>query len=213
MSRYAIIADYGGVLADHHQEPAESELARILEVDIVRCRMLLSEHSEQGRKFREDALTEAEFWIEVASLAGLPCGKVPSYSVLSRLWAETYKLNSQVLEMLLQYRSIAAIGVLTNIDRARSRYLTEVIEIDKLVDIYLPSFRFRATKYSPVFWREADDMLRASCPGATIIYIDDRLQHVRSCEDIVGWTGLVYKGLPRLRAALDRLAMYGLRPL
>ncbi|HEY9605543.1 MAG TPA: hypothetical protein V6C85_28325, partial [Allocoleopsis sp.] len=61
-----LLVDYGGVLGDHHQEPAESELAAALQVSVEQSRILLSENSEQGRAFRENKITETEFWNRVA---------------------------------------------------------------------------------------------------------------------------------------------------
>lgn len=190
-----IMADYGGVLADHHQQPAESELAGLLGIDIPKCRAFLSERSEQGRRFREDGITETEFWDRVALLAGISETLRPADAVLSRLWAETYRLNAEVFKILLSYRPTAAIGILTNVDPARSRYLTDVIRVNNLVDIYIPSFAYRATKYSPDLWKKANMAVRRRYPQATVIYVDDRPQHIASCE-ICGWRGILYEGPP-----------------
>lgn len=200
MTSRMLLVDYGGVMGAHHQEPAESQLAGLLGVDVSRCRELISERSEHGRLFREDKITEAEFWNRVARLAGL--SKRSSDEVLSRLWSETYRLDEQVVSLLQTIRRHAPVGVLTNIDRVRSQYLIEVVGIERLADIFLPSYRFRSTKPAADIWRAADETIRAKFGPVEITYVDDRTGHIMACQS-AGWQGLLYENPRQLAEALN----------
>jgi FMN phosphatase YigB (HAD superfamily) len=201
-----LLADYGGVLGKHHLEPAQSTLATLLNVTVPALRQLLSERSPQGRAFREDRLTEREFWEDVVAKTG---GRQPLaedlVDRLSLLWAQTYELDRDVLAVFNRTRSHATLGVLTNIDRARSKYLENTVGILKLVDIYLPSYRFRATKPSEELWRRADSHLR-ECLGAdvAVTYVDDRETHVQACS-VVGWRGILFEDITTLEGQLISL--------
>ena len=197
-----VLMDYGGVLGDHHQDPAESTLASILGVDKQRCRSLLSERSEQGAAFREDVISEQHFWSVVFGLAGLERRYGPPDAILSRLWAETYSLNKEVLAILQAIRRRVPVGVLTNIDRARSDYLVNVVGLLPHIDIYLPSFRFKAIKPKEALWRSADADIKAAFGEDTaVLYIDDRTTHVRACA-VVGWEGVLYQNVPHIAEEL-----------
>lgn len=146
---HLLLIDYGGVLGRHHLEPAESTLAAMLHVSVPVSRQLLSKRSPQGKAFREDEISEVEFWTRV--ITQTPVEQALDEQLVARLsdlWAETYSLDPLVLTICQRARYKAKVGVLTNIDRARSRYLEKVVRINDLVDVYLPSYRFRATKPS-----------------------------------------------------------------
>ncbi len=198
-----VITDYGGVLGDHHQDPAELMLASILGVDRDVCRSLLTERSEQGAAFREDRISEEIFWARVYELAGKERRDGPPDVTLSRLWAETYKLNQRVLWVLERLRARARLGVLSNIDPARSGYLVNIVGLLAHIDIYLPSYQFGAIKPKEALWRAADARVR-SCFGhdVKVLYIDDRPEHVSACRQ-VGWEGVRYRGVASLVAELS----------
>lgn len=196
MKRNVLIVDYGGVLGDHHQEPAESLLGEALGVNRATARRLVSEKSPQGRAFREDRLTEKEFWDRVAKLAGLGRQRPPDKE-LSQLWAETYEVNSDIVRVLQEVRAKYPVGVLTNIDRARSRYLVEHVGIYDYIDLYLPSYRFGAIKPDSKLWLAVRKEVEEECGGATVFYVDDRETHVEGCGAI-GWHGILYENTTQL---------------
>lgn len=197
-----LVVDYGGVLGNHHQDPAERTLASFLQVDRESCRRLLSEKSAQGAAFREDGISETEFWDRVFDLAGGSVKKRPANAVLSRLWSETYELNLDILGVLRAVRQTTPVGVLTNIDRARSAYLVGVVGILAEVDIYLPSYQFHAIKPKVEFWEGAAAVLRDKFgEDVRVVYVDDREEHVRTCE-AVGWEGIAYRSVDELRLGL-----------
>ena len=178
-------------------------MSALLGVTVPECRKLLSERSEQGRAFREDRITEREFWDEVFRLAGQPTGSRPADGLLSRLWAETYKLNTAVAELLRRVRERASVGVITNIDRARSKYLEDVIGINGLVDVYLPSCRFGITKGQPGFWDVMTSEVRRALGRGILTYVDDRSEHVAAAI-AAGWAGIRFTGLASLEDELTR---------
>lgn len=201
--RSIVVADYGGVLGRHHQDPAESDLAAILGVSRSRCRELLSERSVQGEAFREGRISEDEFWECVFRLAGGDERARPPSARLSRLWAETYALDEEVLRLLLSLRPRCLLGVLTNIDSCRSAYLVEHVRLPERLDVYLPSYRFGAVKPKAQLWRSADATIRSAFGSdVEVVYIDDRAVHVQACS-LVGWRGFQCGGLEEVRAALQ----------
>lgn len=203
-SKTLVLTDYGGVLADHHCDPAESALASLLSVDRQRARELLSEKSEHGAAFREGRISENDFWGRVIALADTPVGSCPASSVLSALWAETYAVNLDILELLKAVRQKAPIGILTNIDYARSTYLKEKVGILKEVDAYFPSYRFQAIKPAPRLWKAVDTIARERFgDDVRIVYVDDRESHVKASREI-GWDSIVYHSLEMLRNDLAR---------
>lgn len=197
-----LLTDYGGVLSDHHQEPAESTLANLLGVSIVDCRKLLSEKSVQGCAVREHRVSENEFWHSVMSLAGCPENETRLQpEKLTRLWAETYRLNRNVLGLFTEVRSATPIGVLTNIDLGRSRYLTKVVGINSLVDLFLPSYKFGAIKPKAKLWICATEQAHIRFGDVEITYVDDRGEHVAACQTY-GWIGVQFVNIDQLRDEL-----------
>jgi|GEM_PF-3303932 len=200
-----LIVDYGGVLGEHHQLSAESELARLFRTDIQTIRGLLSEKSEHGCAVRESRITETEFWNRVADLSGIPLNSRPKDSVLSTLWAKTYKIDEKVYSVLSRFRGKVPLGVLTNIDKARSEYLINEVGICSKVDFYFPSYRFGAIKPKPQIWRCVTDELQSNFDCTVeIIYVDDRQSHVKAAGSF-GWKGIVYENAIKLEQALDKL--------
>lgn len=197
-----LLVDYGGVLGNHHLDEAEVELAKLLGVDRKSCCELIGEHSDQGVAFREDRITETEFWDRVMKSAHGHTKPRPSDALLSRLWAETYSLDPDVLSILKSARTRGRTGVLTNIDRARSAYLEQEVGILDFVDIYIPSYRCGAIKPKNALWERATQLVQRQFGGATeVVYVDDRLEHVEACVRF-GWKGIVYRGLESLRSDL-----------
>ncbi|MGA7740280.1 MAG: hypothetical protein WBP56_03045 [Polyangia bacterium] len=193
-----VVMDYGGVLGDDHQEPAERELASAIGVSRETCCALTSENSAQGAAFREDRVSEGQFWDWVFDLAGGDVQKRPPNEVLTRMWSETYAVNEGVLEILRAVRGRCPVGVLTNIDRGRSAYLVEKVGLLSEVDIYMPSYRYGAVKPKAELWEAANaDIRRRFGKSARVLYIDDRGKHVGACA-MIGWEGLLYVGVEAL---------------
>lgn len=201
MTTTVILVDYGGVLANHYQDPAEATLSALLGADRATMRALLSEKSNHGRAFREARIDEAEFWKEVIRCLGKMRTECPEDAVLSRLWAETYRLDEQVLLLLNNARRVCRTGILSNIDEARSRYLTTVLNIEERIDIYLPSYRLGVTKPSPLVFARATSLVGERFGKSRILYVDDREEHVAAAA-AAGWDGIVFSGLEGLRKAL-----------
>lgn len=198
-----LISDYGGVLGRHYVEPASSALAGALGVSVEESRELVSERSEQGQAVREDAIDEVEFWTIVAAKAHSRISVTHQVATdLSTLWAKTYLLDTDVLRTLQRVRPEAVLGLLTNIDRARSAFLEDVVGINALVDVYLPSFHFRAIKPHIELWTRVDRHLKERYGhDAAITYVDDRQSHVNACS-AVGWRGILFEHCEALAVQL-----------
>lgn len=193
MQKFVVLVDYGGVLGDDHLEPASSELARALGVDISESRAMLSERSWLGRAFRMGQLTETEFWDAICESVGYTSSSRPADAVLTKLWAQTYMLNTAVLAILKRVRQQHSTGILTNIDHARSDYLVEVVGVLKLVDFYFPTYRFGAVKPDSRLFSLVDEEIVERELNARIIYVDDRDQHVEAAR-LHGWSAFRFCG-------------------
>lgn len=197
-----LVVDYGGVLGDHHQREKEEELASLLDVSIDKCCKLISEKSVQGAKVREDKLSEEEFWETVFHIAGTRTTEELSYSELTRLWAETYKFNNEVYNLLARVRQKHPIGVLTNIDRGRSRYLIDEVGLLSKIDIYLPSYSLKAIKPKIELWQQAtEEIVNKFGRNIEITYIDDRQTHIDACSRF-GWNGILFDNTDHLETQL-----------
>lgn len=208
-----VIMDYGGVLGLHYQDPAENKLSSILAVTREELRALITEQSPQGEAFREDRISEEEFWTTVFKIAGRDRSQGPSDAMLSRLWSQTYAIDKEVLSILSALRNFGPVGILTNIDRSRSTYLTEKVCILDYIDIYLPSYRFGAVKTKPFLWETAHAEIQLYFgKNASVLYIDDRQRHVDACAQ-VGWVGLKYYDVNLLKENLSTLGLLDQRAL
>jgi FMN phosphatase YigB (HAD superfamily) len=207
-----LLVDYGGVIAEHHCDPAESNLATLLGVDRERSRELLSERSNQGAAFREGRISEREFWDRVLLLAGKSLADRPDDSVLSTLWAQTYRVKRDAIELIQRVRQIAPVGILTNIDCARSAYIESVVEISKYIDIYFPSYLYHAIKPASELWKSVDASARRKFGrDLRIIYVDDRERHVQASRE-AGWDSIMYHGINTLQRELACRGLFCERP-
>ncbi len=207
MQESVLIVDYGGVLSDHHQLEAESALAEIFDVDISKIRTLLGENSEHGAAVREGRIDENIFWNTVTTLTGIRKCSRPSNDILSKLWAKTYKFNLSVYSLLARVRNKHPIGILTNIDCARSNYLVNEVDILSKVDFYFPSYKYGSLKPKPEIWQSVTDELKNRISqDVEIIYFDDRERHVTAAKKY-GWNAIEFKCLSQFEYELIKLEM------
>lgn len=202
-----VLFDYGGVVGDHHQDPAEGLLSSLLGVDKEKCRRLLSERSSLGREFRSNQITENEFWDGIASMAGIDtaAGRPPN-ALLSTLWSQTYSLNREVVSIMQDVRARSPVGLLTNVDRARSSYLIEQVRIMDYIDIFIPSWQIGDTKPGQNVWLAAQEIVMRHYTSCNrIVYVDDRTEHVAAAASVVGWRSLLYEGVEKLRSDMVKL--------
>jgi len=181
--------DYGGVVGFDHVDPAERDLMKIFKASREEINSLLSEKSEQGRLFREGLISEKVFWDIVAKRKKVKPAVTPRK--LTQLWMNTYENNIEILELIAKVRQKKClVGILTNIDVARSRLLSVKIDIKNNFDFYLPSFRFNCSKDSSELWFKINSMLKEE-KISDVFYCDDRIEHVNSANN-VGWIGVRY---------------------
>ena len=198
-----LLFDYGGVLGHDHLEEAERKLAQIMNVSVDEMNRRLSEKSFYGRAFRENKMTEYDFWEKVGGDA------LEQYqpNELTQMWMDTYSLNREFYEFCGSLRLSSWVGVLTNIDIARSNLLKIILNVDNSFDFYFPSYEFGFSKDAPELWHKIDEAVRQRLSDIMIIYIDDRKEHVSSAQRI-NWKGILYKNLPDLKMELESIINY-----
>lgn len=186
-----VALDYGGVVGDHHIEESESRLAQLFGVDVPTLCEMLSERSHLGASVRRGDMSVSDFWSAQARSRGMS-GIPASVAELSRMWAETYRLNMAFKEGIIALRGRALTAIVTNIDEGRSSYLVDVVHILDFVDYLWPSCGLRHTKSEPEMWSLVSR--RAREQGATeMLYVDDRRQHVDSAR-AAGFDGIFHEG-------------------
>ncbi len=193
-----IIVDYGGVLAHHYCEPYQSFFAKLLNVSMEESKQLISEKSEQGKLFRIDKISMTEFWDWVIDLSKNEKGKTVDYDILQRMWAKTYILDNRILELLLliKNRKSIKLGLFTNTDRERYKYMSDTYSLNKHFDIMICSFQNKLIKPS----KESFINLISECNVTNpqnILFIDDREKTVNTAIEN-GITGLVYESYEQL---------------
>lgn len=193
-----LLLDYGGVLGYDHLKKQEELLACTIGLSQTELNNRTSEKSEIGKSFRENKVTEMEFWRTVAKNDSID---EEFASVLTAMWMDTYSLNVPMMNFLQELRKEIKIGVLTNIDVGRSRLLEKILDINSNLDYYFPSYIFGFSKDSVQLWDLVNEKLSKD---KDIIYVDDRVEHVLSAEKI-GWKGIQYCNLPQLKKQLNLL--------
>lgn len=193
-----LLLDYGGVLGYDHLKKQEELLACTIGLSQTELNNRTSEKSEIGKSFRENKVTETEFWRTVAQNDSID---EEFASVLTAMWMDTYSLNVTMMNFLQVLRKEIKIGVLTNIDVGRSRLLEEILDINSNLDYYFPSYIFGYSKDSVQLWDLVNEKLSKD---NDIIYVDDRVEHVLSAEKI-GWKGIQYCNLAQLKNQINML--------
>ena len=198
MSRIILLLDYGGVLGYDHLIEQEEKLALTLGMTQFEMNKRLSEKSDIGKAFRENKVTEVDFWSTIT-----PHQKVDeSYArILTKMWMDTYQLNDSMMDYLQKLRKSIKVGVLTNIDIGRSRLLERIIDINNHLDYYFPSYIFGYSKDTPQLWSIINQQFKND---DIIIYIDDRIEHVLSSEKL-GWKGIQYFNFEQMKKQLQIL--------
>lgn len=201
MAKKILLLDYGGVLGYDHLIEQEDLLAKTVGLTRTELNNRTSEKSVVGRDFRENKVTEAEFWRIVSQNSTID----ESFAhILTGMWMETYSLNNSMMNYLQQLRPKIKIGILTNIDTGRSQLLEKILDINNNFDYYFPSYIFGFSKDTAQLWDLVNKKLAKDNGSADIIYVDDRAEHVLSAERI-GWKGIRYYNLEQLKKQLGLL--------
>lgn len=201
MENRVLLLDFGGVLGYHHLSAQEEMLANAVGLTRAELNNRISEKSVVGKAFRENKVTEVEFWRTVSQSNVIDeC----SAHMLTSMWMDTHSLNSSLMNYLQQLRRKIKVGILTNIDIGRSRLLEKILDIDDNLDYYFPSYLFGFSKDTVQLWELVNKELIKDNKSVEVIYVDDRTEHVLSAERI-GWTGIRYHDFEQLKKQLDLL--------
>jgi FMN phosphatase YigB (HAD superfamily) len=198
MTNKILLLDYGGVLGYDHLKNQEDLLAHTIGLSQAELDNRTSEKSDIGKAFRENKITEIEFWRKVTQNTSI---NRHFSGTLTKMWMDTYCLNDSMMKFLQELRKDVKVGVLTNIDIGRSRLLEKILDINKNLDYYFPSYAFGYSKDSNQLWNLVNEKLPENY---NIIYVDDRIEHVLSAEK-VGWKGIHYNNFQQLKKQLNLL--------
>lgn len=199
--KHVLLVDYGGVLGFDHIIKNEEKLAKRLCMTRAELNKRTSEKSPDGRLYRENKLSEVDFWKRVAPKIEISNSLASEFT---SMWMDTYSLNTEMMSFLQTLRCEMRVGILTNIDEGRSRLLRSIVDVEKNLDYYFPSYQFGYSKDSPWLWK----LLKEELKEYEVVYVDDRAEHVQSAL-AVGWRGIRYYNLELLKqqigSTFDRL--------
>ena len=199
MGENVILLDYGGVLGYDHLIENEVLLGSKMGITPDELNERTSEKSKIGRAFRENRVSELEFWRNVSLNDFLTESMAHDFT---KMWMDTYSLNKDMMSYLQSLRKCSIkVGVLTNIDIARSRLLEGILDIERNLDYYYPSYKYGFSKDSIQLWRLIKDELSDI---KRVVYVDDRTEHIQSAKD-VGWIGVQYTTLSDLSNQIDTI--------
>lgn len=194
-----IMLDNGGVLSDHYCDPAHSMLAACLGVDQEVLKKLLSESSEHGAAYRTNKISREDFWGQVLSLAGV--NEQHNYSKLEKLWAESYQINTTIVEILKRYKNVGLkIGLIANTDIYRKVYMQGINELSGLFDYVIASCDVGEIKPNKKIFEYAINL--SGVKPQNIIYFDDRASHVEAAL-AAGMRSHAYRDVHSLREGID----------
>lgn len=188
MQNKIVLVDYGGVLGIDHIIEFEKKLAKIFEISINELNNRLSEKSILGKAFRENKITEIDFWQKISNDNTVDRQQA---KLFTQMWMDTYCLNDIMMEYLLNLKNYAKIGVLTNIDIGRSELLLKILNAKENFDYYFPSYQFESSKDTNELWQKVDTLLSKGNKDIEVMYIDDRIEHVLSAKK-VGWSSFQF---------------------
>ncbi len=194
-----ILLDYGGVLGYDHLIEKEKILANSVGLTITELNNRVSEKSSVGKDFRENKISEKQFWRLVAKDDTI---EDHTAHILTNMWMDTYCLNNSMMDYLQQLRQKFKVGVLTNIDASRSKLLEKILNIDVNLDYYFPSYIFGYSKDDSQLWNLINKKIKMNDNIVNVIYVDDREEHVLSAEKI-GWIGIKYTNLEKLKSQIS----------
>lgn len=176
-----VLLDNGGVLSNHYCTPYHPELANVLGVDEKTLKGLLSEKSEQGRAYRLNKMSRDDFWRTVIELAGAKPDT--NYSMLEKLWAQSYQLNPDVVSILKRYRNAGMkIGLVSNSDFYRKHYMEEVQGQREFLDYSVVSCEVGELKPDRAIFSKAVEI--AGTAASNILYFDDRITHAEAAAGV-----------------------------
>lgn len=199
MMNKLILLDYGGVLGYDHLIEKEKILANSVGLTITELNNRVSEKSSVGKDFRENKISEKQFWRLVAKDNTI---EDHTAHILTNMWMDTYCLNNSMMDYLQQLRQKFKVGVLTNIDASRSKLLEKILNIDVNLDYYFPSYIFGYSKDDSQLWNLINKKIKMNDNIVNVIYVDDREEHVVSAEKI-GWIGIKYINLEKLKSQIS----------
>ncbi len=193
-----ILLDNGGVLSNHYQQPHHKDLADILGVDEEKLKALLSEKSPHGEAYRKNLISREEFWLIVVKLA--ECVADLDYSQLEKLWAESYQVNSDIVDVLKRYRNVGIkTGVVSNSDQYRKKHMEK--RHSDFMDYSIISSDIGSLKPEKEIFMKAIE--KANMSPKNIIYVDDRESHAKKATEL-GMQGEVFSTLEDLKLKLKK---------
>jgi len=180
-----ILLDNWWVIANHYCEPQYSELYKKLWITKDLLKTLLSEKSPQWQAYRKNLITRDEFWDTVVKLAwGI---KNIDYSILEKLWAESYHVNELIIETLKKYRNIwIKTWLISNSDKFRKKFMEDIQWYSSFLDYHIFSCDIWYMKPEISLFNHTIKEIWTS--PSNIIYFDDRESHAIAARNVwINW--------------------------
>ena len=194
-----IIFDYGGVVADHYQEPYQTQMAQKLGTDIAGAKKLVSEKEQHGADYRLNKITKEQFWNKIKELSKTEF----NHEEVHQLWVNTYQINVQMVEFLKKLKQKGLqIGMALNEDKDRWEYIKSTYHVDDFSSINILSFEIGLLKPHKEFYNEVLKQAHRIQNPERVLYVDDRQTHIDGAK-YVGMQGYVFTTIDAFKTFLS----------
>jgi FMN phosphatase YigB (HAD superfamily) len=195
-----IVLDYGGVVADHYCEPFYGQLAAALGTRRAEARELLKDYSDQGKLYRLDMISKAEFWARVRQ----KCSADFDPDLASHLWAKSYILNQAMLSLMNYLKETVGLQVVValNEDRARCEYILQTYDLGRFPIV--ASYQVGAMKPDGAFFEAVLRLSQRTGLADRVLFVDDRAEHVEAARS-AGLYGHTFVNVGELCKFLDSM--------
>lgn len=195
-----ILLDNGGVLSEHYCQPYHQQLSNLIGVNETVLRSLLSEKSPHWKAYRKNLISRDDFWGTVLFLAKSKSNI--NYSQLERLWAESYIINSTIVDILQRYRNIGIkVWLISNSDQYRKKYIEETLQCSNFLDFCIFSCDIGSIKPEKQIFEQISKYIDIS--HKDIIYVDDREEHMDTAIEM-GMQWLIFSTIEHFNASLKQ---------
>jgi putative hydrolase of the HAD superfamily len=144
-------------------------------------------------------ISDEEWRADVARGLTDHCGSAERAARFVQLWSEPVgRIDDEVLQLLVGARRSIPVALVSNATTRLERDL-EVLGVIDVVPCVVNSARVGAAKPDPAIYRAAAE--RVGVPAGRCLFVDDTPENVHAARAL-GMTGLVYRELAELRAAL-----------
>lgn len=157
--------------------------------DWKKLRDLMTEVTDSGNNIRLGKMTLEEFWAEISKKIDI---KIIDPIKIHQLWLSFYFIYPEVLDFIIELRKRGyKIGLISNTDQYRHKYLEERYNFLQYFDYQVFSFEHALLKPDPKIYELFEKISGAK--GNEILFIDDKTENLTVAKK-KQWETFLYTG-------------------